>query len=114
MSTVDACMTFAADQVFAHLFQQPSSATADSLACASAPGSLRTARGTVVTKAELVPLERVERVICFLRGHKVILDSDLAAMYEVEPRVLNQAVKRNVARFPEDFMFSSASRKLGS
>ena len=54
----------------------------------------------MVTKADLMPLERVERVICFLRGHKVILDSDLAAMYEVEPKVLNQAVKRNVARFP--------------
>ena len=41
-----------------------------------------------------------------IRGQKVMLDSDLAALYEVEPKVLNQAVKRNIDRFPADFMFS--------
>ncbi|MBS1569400.1 MAG: ORF6N domain-containing protein, partial [Bacteroidetes bacterium] len=40
-----------------------------------------------------------------VRGHKVMLDSDLAELYQVETRVLNQAVKRNTRRFPEDFMF---------
>ena len=40
-----------------------------------------------------------------IRGQKVMLDSDLAALYEVEPKVLNQAVKRNIDRFPADFMF---------
>ena len=40
-----------------------------------------------------------------IRGQKVMLDFDLAALYEVETRVLNQAVKRNIKRFPEDFMF---------
>ena len=40
-----------------------------------------------------------------IRGQKVMLDSDLAALYEVEPKVLNQAVKRNIERFPGDFMF---------
>lgn len=53
----------------------------------------------------LVPAERIERAIVVLRGHKVMLDSDLAALYEVDTRVLNQAVKRNTARFPDDFMF---------
>ncbi len=44
--------------------------------------------------------------ILVLRGKRVILDRDLAELYEVETRVLNQAVKRNITRFPEDFMFS--------
>ena len=58
-----------------------------------------------MVKAELVPLERVERIIIIVRGYKVLLDIDLAAMYGVEAKVLNQAVKRNLDRFPEDFMF---------
>jgi len=53
----------------------------------------------------LVPMERIERAILVLRGHKVMLDADLAAMYGVETKVLNQAVARNIERFPEDFMF---------
>jgi len=53
----------------------------------------------------LVPVERIETSILFVRGHKVILDSDLAELYGVEIRVLNQAVKRNAKRFPPDFMF---------
>lgn len=47
----------------------------------------------------------IEHTICFLRGHKVILDGDIAALYGVSIKALNQAVKRNSARFPEDFMF---------
>lgn len=53
----------------------------------------------------MVPAERIERSILLIRGHKVMLDEDLAALYEVELKVLNQAVKRNIDRFPEDFMF---------
>ena len=53
----------------------------------------------------LAPLERIERAILALRGHNVLLDSVLAAMYGVETKVLNQAVKRNLERFPDDFMF---------
>lgn len=49
--------------------------------------------------------ERVESYILLIRGEKVILDRDLARLYGVTTRVLNQAVKRNSARFPEDFMF---------
>jgi hypothetical protein len=53
----------------------------------------------------LIPLEIIERRIFVLRGHRVMLDRDLAELYGVEIRVLNQAVKRNQFRFPEDFMF---------
>ncbi len=56
-------------------------------------------------RASLIPAERIEQSILLVRGHKVMLDRDLAALYEVETKVLNQAVKRNADRFPEDFMF---------
>ena len=55
---------------------------------------------------DLVPLERVERAILILRGHRVILDSDLAALYGVPVKRLNEQVKRNIDRFPDDFAFS--------
>jgi hypothetical protein len=54
---------------------------------------------------QLVPLELIESKIYLARGHKVMLDSDLAGLYQVATRVLNQAVRRNLDRFPEDFMF---------
>jgi hypothetical protein len=53
----------------------------------------------------LIPLERIERSIFLIRGHKVMLDRDLAYLYGVATKVLNQAVKRHKDRFPEDFMF---------
>ncbi len=53
----------------------------------------------------LVPVEHITQSILLLRGQKVLLDEDLAELYGVEIRVLVQAVKRNLARFPEDFMF---------
>jgi len=53
----------------------------------------------------LIPLERIERSILLIRGQKVMLDRDLAQLYGVETRALNQAVRRNIERFPEDFMF---------
>ncbi len=53
----------------------------------------------------LIPTERIERAILVIRGQKVMLDSDLAALYEVQTRTLVQAVKRNLNRFPPDFMF---------
>lgn len=52
-----------------------------------------------------LPMERVERLIWVIRGEKVMLDSDLAALYGVETRILMQAVRRNISRFPTDFMF---------
>jgi hypothetical protein len=54
----------------------------------------------------VVPLERVERAILILRGHRVILDSDLAALYGVPVKRLNEQVKRNIDRFPDDFAFT--------
>ena len=53
----------------------------------------------------MVSIIRIDRKIREIRGHKVLLDSDLAVLYKVEVRALNQAVKRNAARFPDDFMF---------
>ena len=52
-----------------------------------------------------VKIPIVESVICQIRGQRIILDSDLAMLYAVETRVLNQAIKRNKERFPESFMF---------
>lgn len=54
---------------------------------------------------ELIPIEIIENKIFIIRGQKVMLDKDLAWLYEVETRVLNRNVKRNIERFPEDFMF---------
>lgn len=53
----------------------------------------------------LLSEETISNKIYFIRGQKVMLDSDLASLYEVETKVLKQAVKRNISRFPEDFMF---------
>ena len=53
----------------------------------------------------LIPIETITEKILVIRGHKVILDSQLAKLYGVETRVLIQAVKRNIERFPDDFMF---------
>lgn len=47
----------------------------------------------------------IEKMIYIIRDQKVMLDSDLAELYEVDTKVLNQAVKRNLTRFPQDFMF---------
>ncbi|OGY51693.1 MAG: hypothetical protein A3J59_00245 [Candidatus Buchananbacteria bacterium RIFCSPHIGHO2_02_FULL_56_16] len=52
-----------------------------------------------------IPSERIERAILLIRGHKVMLAEDLARLYEVPTKVLNQAVRRNLQRFPADFMF---------
>ncbi len=54
---------------------------------------------------EMIPVEAIEKKIYLVRGHKVMLDRDLAEMYEVPTRRLNEQVKRNSTRFPSDFMF---------
>ena len=54
---------------------------------------------------DLIPIERIENKIYLIRGQKVMLDRDLAELYGVEARILKQAVKRNIERFPIDFMF---------
>jgi hypothetical protein len=53
----------------------------------------------------LIPAERIEQSIFLFRGQRVMLDADLAKLYGVETRVLNQAVRRNIRRFPPEFMF---------
>ena len=63
---------------------------------------------------QLVPTELVERRILLLRGHKVMLDRHLAEMYEVPTFRLNEAVKRNRRRFPEDFMFQLSRKEVTS
>lgn len=55
--------------------------------------------------AALAPFEHITRSILLLRGQRVILDSDLATLYGVTTKRLNEQVKRNLARFPEDFLF---------
>jgi phage regulator Rha-like protein len=57
------------------------------------------------TQHGLIPLEIIERRIYFIRTHKVMLDSDLAELYGVTTKRLNEQVKRNIDRFPTDFMF---------
>lgn len=60
----------------------------------------------------LVPFERIASVIYLVRGQKVMLDRELAMLYGVETRVLNQAVKRNRERFPADFMFELTRNEI--
>ena len=55
--------------------------------------------------SELIPIERIENKILFIRGQKIILDRDLALLYEVETKSLKRQVRRNIERFPDDFMF---------
>ena len=60
----------------------------------------------------LIPVERIERAIFLIRRQKVMLDADLAELYGVETKVLVQAVKRNLTRFPEDFMFQLSQEEF--
>jgi phage regulator Rha-like protein len=62
----------------------------------------------------LVPVERIERAILSIRGEKVMLDSDLAELYGVETKRLNEQVRRNLSRFPPDFMFQLTSQEWES
>ena len=63
---------------------------------------------------EIIPVERIAQCILYLRGQKkIILDRDLAVLYGVETRILNQAVKRNAGRFPDDFMFKLTREEIG-
>src|SRR5271165_4346335 len=61
---------------------------------------------------QIAPVELIERRIYLIRGYKVMLDSDLAALYEVPTKALNQAVRRNLDRFPTDFMFQLSAEEL--
>ncbi len=63
------------------------------------------------SKKALIPVERIEPTIVTVRGHNVVLASDLAHFYDVQTRALNQAVKRNAERFPADFAFRLTRRE---
>jgi hypothetical protein len=62
----------------------------------------------------IVPIEVIEKKIYLIRSRKVMLDSDLAELYMVETRTLIQAVKRNINRFPSDFMFQLDYQEVAS
>ena len=64
-----------------------------------------TAQAVSSKHSSLIPIEKIERAIYFIRGEKVMLDRDLAFLYGVGTKVLKQAVRRNIGRFPHDFMF---------
>ena len=57
-----------------------------------------------------IPRERIQQTILVIRGHRIILDADLADLYGVTTKRLNEQVKRNRKRFPADFMFQLTSR----
>lgn len=66
---------------------------------------LLSCEGIMTEDKELIPLERLQSQIFMVRGHRVMLSTTLAALYGVVPKVLIQAVKRNISRFPADFAF---------
>jgi len=66
----------------------------------------------MVNKKSLIPVDRIEKAILLIRGQKVMLDADLAVLCGVETRVLVQAVKRNIERFPEDFMLQLSKEEV--
>jgi hypothetical protein len=73
------------------------------------------ARGGLTMKdSNLIPVERIEKAIFFIRGEKVMLDSDLASLYGVETKAVNRAAKRNLKRFPSDFMFQLTAEELAA
>jgi|SRR3989304_2776138 len=63
---------------------------------------------------EVIPQQIIESKILIIRGKKVMLDRDLAVLYDVETRTLNQAVRRNIKRFPEDFMFQLTKEEMNN
>jgi hypothetical protein len=63
---------------------------------------------------DLIPEKRILRIILVIRGEKVILDSDLAALYGAENRRLNEQVRRNIDKFPEDFMFQLTKEEFAN
>jgi len=65
-----------------------------------------------VSDAEIIPYDDIRKRIYTIRGVQVMLDSDLAELYGVETRALNQAVKRNAERFPEGFCFQLSDSEL--
>ena len=71
-------------------------------------------KGKESIETAIVTLDQVERRIYSIRGHKVMLDSDLSALYGVRTSNLNKAVSRNIDRFPEDFMFQVENEEFAN
>lgn len=69
---------------------------------------------TMNKDAKLVPIEHIAQSILILRGQRVLLDSELAALYGVTTRRFNEQVKRNLDRFPADFVYQLAADEAGS
>ena len=67
-----------------------------------------------MSNTNLISIVKIEKVIYLIRGEKVMLDHDLAELYQVQTKSLNQAVRRNPDRFPADFMFQLSEKKLQS
>ena len=63
-------------------------------------------------KSLIVPNDVIMNKIYYVRGQKVMLDLDLATLYKVKTKTLNQAVRRNISRFPEDFMFQLSNQEF--
>lgn len=78
------------------------------------PNKIDLPRRSALTKTNIIPSSNIEKKIMLIRGQKVMLDNDLAALYEVETKALNRAVKRNRERFPDDFMFQLEPQELTS
>lgn len=68
----------------------------------------------MIEKHLVIPGERIEQTILLIRGHKVILDSDIATLYGVPTKRLNEQVSRNRDRFPEDFMFQLTEEEFAN
>ena len=60
----------------------------------------------------IIPIERIQQSIYLFRGQKVMLDKDLAGLYGIKPIVLRQQVKRNIERFPSDFMYQLTDKEV--
>ena len=65
-----------------------------------------------MSNIELISIKRIEKNIYLIRGEKVMLDRDLAELYQVQTKALNQAVRRNLDRFPVDFMFQLSEKEV--
>src|SRR5258708_5898727 len=67
-----------------------------------------------MANTDLIPAERIEQAILLIRGHKVMLGHDLAKLYGVSTKRLHEQVRRNLARFPEDFLFQLTAEEAES
>ena len=66
-----------------------------------------------MSNTDLISIEKIKEAIYLIRGEKVMLDRDLADLYQVQTKALNQAVRRNLDRFPADFMFQLSDKEVG-